>query len=152
MNKRILIVLLIAAFLPGCKKYDEGPLLSLYSKETRVAGTWYFQNVWYGGKDSTEHYRYQYLDFLSVKKSNGGAFSWNHNLMATSADEYPIEGGTWRFLADKDSIEMVVYKNTLTDSVVLQWKINRLAYTEFWIERNIKDTILLKWNLVKYVY
>lgn len=152
MNKRILIVLLVAALLPGCKKYDEGPLLSLYSKGARVAGTWYFQNVWYDGKDSTENYRYQYLDFLSVKKSDWGAFTWNHNMRATQADEYPIDGGKWRFFADQDSIEMIVYNYSLTDSVILQWKINRLAYTEFWLERNVKDTILLEWKLIKYVY
>ncbi|MFA5816452.1 MAG: hypothetical protein WC865_12610 [Bacteroidales bacterium] len=153
MNKRIWVMLLaIVAFLPGCKKYEDGPLMSLYSKGMRVAGTWYFQSVLYGAKDSTELYRYQRMDFIYVKKIDGGAFTWNHNLLATSADDNPLEGGKWRFFSDRDSFEMIVYKNQFRDSVVMRWKIDRLAYTEFWLERNVKDTINLQWQLVKYAF
>ncbi|MFA6126117.1 MAG: hypothetical protein WC699_02330 [Bacteroidales bacterium] len=153
MNKRFIAALLvIASFLAGCKKYDEGPLMSFYSVGGRVSGTWYFQNVTYGGQDSTPSYQYQRLEFIYIKKIDGGVFTWNHNLMATSADENPLEGGRWSFVADRDSFRMVVLKNELKDSVVYQWKINRLAYTEFWMERNIKDTVTLKWSLVKYAF
>jgi hypothetical protein len=152
MNKRIWIVLLIVAFISGCKKYEDGPLLSLYSKGGRVAGTWYFQSVLYDGKDSTAHYPYQQLNFIYVKKMDGGGFTWNHNIYATSADENPLEGGTWRFISDRDSFEMVVRNLFTRDSVIMKWKINRLAYTEFWMERNVKDTINIQWQLVKYAY
>ena len=109
MNKRILIILLlIAAVLPGCKKYEDGPVFSLYSIGARVVGTWYFQSVVYDGKDSTTHYPYQQLDFIYVKKMDGGAFTWNHNLLATSADANPLEGGKWVFYSDRDSFEMIV--------------------------------------------
>jgi hypothetical protein len=152
-DKRIVLALLaMVLLLPGCMKYDDGPLMSLYSKGMRVAGTWYFQNVEYGGKDSTVHYPYQQMNFIYIKKMDGGAFTWNHNIMATSADPNPLEGGEWRFKSNRDSFEMIIYKNEYKDSVVLKWKIKRLAYTEFWIERNVKDTISLKWNLVKYIY
>lgn len=153
MNKRILILLLIVFFLPGCKKYEDGPIFSLYSKGMRVAGTWYFQSVLYGSKDSTTNYPYQQMDFIYVKKVDGGVFTWNHNLRATSADENPLEGGTWKFFSDRDSFEMVVYKNVLKrDSVIMKWKIDRLAYTEFWMDRTVKDTINIQWHLIKYAY
>jgi len=147
-----MILLVLTAFLPGCKKYEDGPLISLYSKGMRVSGTWYFQSVLYGGKDSTANYTYQQMDFIYIKKIDGGVFTWNHNIYATSADENPLVGGTWKFFSDRDSFEMIVYKNLLRDSVVTKWKIDRLAYTEFWLERNIKDTINLKWQLIKYVF
>ena len=153
MNKRNwFIIIVIAACLSGCSKYDDGPIISLYSKGMRVAGTWYFQSVLYGSADSTVHYPYQRMEFIYIKDIDGGAFTWNHNLLATSADDNPLEGGKWRFFADRDSFEMIVYKNSFRDSVVIQWKINRLAFTEFWLERKVKDTINLQWNLVKYVY
>ncbi len=153
MNKRIWIVLLaIVAFLPGCSKYEDGPIMSLYSKGMRVAGTWYFQSVAYGDKDSTAAYTKQRLEFIYIKDIDGGAFTWNHNLYATSADDNPLEGGKWRFFADRDSFEMIIYKNQFKDSLVLQWKINRLAYTEFWMERTIRDTINYQWMLIKYAY
>jgi hypothetical protein len=154
MNKRTWMVMLaIAALFTGCKKYDDGPYMSLYSKGMRVAGTWYFQSVQYAGRDSTEHYRYQRLEFIYVKKIDGGVFTWNHNLYATSADPNPLDGGLWNFVSDRDSLEMIIYKDMLQrDSVVTRWKINRLAYTEFWLERTLKDTISLKWQLIKYAY
>lgn len=147
-----MILPLLVIFLPGCKKYDDGPYMSLYSKGMRVAGTWYYQSVRQNSVDSTEHYRYQRLEFIYIKKMDGGAFTWNHNLLATSADENPLEGGSWRFFSDRDSLEMVVYKNQLKDSLIIQWKINRLAYTELWLERTVRDTMNLQWQLVKYVY
>lgn len=153
MNRRTwILILAVIAFLPGCKKYDEGPLMSLYSKGMRVAGTWYFQRVTYGDRDSTASYTYQRLEFIFSKKYDGGAFSWNHNLMATSAGSNPLDGGTWEFISDKDSLAMVLYKNQFRDTVSMRWKINRLAYTECWLERDFNDSTKLNWQLVKYVY
>lgn len=153
MKKRFLILIAVmAVLLPGCKKYEDGPIMSLYSKGMRVAGTWYFQNVRYGAKDSTSAYTYQQMDFIYVKKADGGAFVWNHNLLATAADDNPLQGGKWYFFSDRDSIRMVIYNTKLTDSVVMDWKIKRLAYTEFWMERTIRDTITQQWSLIKYVY
>lgn len=153
MNKYTWILLFaVTVLFTGCSKYEDGPLMSLYSKGMRVGGTWYFQNVKYGSQDSTANYTYQQLNFAFIKKMDGGGFTWNHNMQATSADPYPMEGGVWRFFSDHDSIEMVVYKNLQKDSLVLKWKINRLAYTEFWLERNVKDTINIQWQLVKYAY
>jgi hypothetical protein len=153
MIKRIVIViLLLATILTGCKKYEDGPLMSLYSKGMRVAGTWYFLNVDYAGKDSTSHYTYQQLNFIYIKKMDGGAFTWNHNLMATSVDGNPLDGGKWLFYSDRDSFKMVLYQNQYRDSIVMKWKIRRLAYTDFLLERNIKDTSNLNWQLIKYAY
>ena len=154
MNKRIwIILLLLAVFLPGCKKYDEGPVLSLYSKGMRVNGTWYFQSVLYNGTDSTANYPYQKLYFVYLKKTEGGAFTWNHNIYASTADSNPMEGGTWKFFSDSDSLEMIVHRNLpRRDSLVMRWKIHRLAYSEFWMERNVNDSINIQWRLIKYVY
>lgn len=35
-----LLLALIALYLQGCTKYEEGPKISLYSKKHRVVGTW----------------------------------------------------------------------------------------------------------------
>jgi hypothetical protein len=146
-------LLAAAILLPGCMKYDDGPFMSLYSKGMRVAGNWYFESVLYGGKDSTEHYSRQMMNFVYLKEMDGGAFSWNRNIFATSADDDPMVGGSWKFYADRDSFQMVVYRNLMKkDSVIMNWKIKRLAYTEFWMERYIKDTIKVEWQLIKYAY
>jgi hypothetical protein len=153
MKKRIVLVLaLLGLLLTGCKKYEDGPLISLYSKGLRVAGTWYFQKVTWGDTDSSSAYHYQKLEFIFSRKYDGGAFTWNHNVLATSQDDNPLEGGQWYFKSDKDTLQMLILKNMLKDTVVLNWGIKRLAYNEMWIERTIGDTVNLSWHLVKYVF
>ena len=153
MKNRILLILLITVSLfSGCTKYEDGPLLSLYSKGMRVNGTWYFDQVRYDGADSTIHYPYNQFNFFFVKETDGGGFTWNRNIWAQEMSEDLYLTGTWKFLADRDSFRMVIYKNDLRDSTITKWKINRLAYTEFWIERTIRDSILLEWHLIKYIY
>ena len=146
------MLMMTLVFLTGCKKYDDGPLLSLYSKGMRVNGTWYFGLVQYDGKDSSAHYPYQQLHFFYVKEEDGGGFTWNHNVTAQTLTDELYETGTWKFFSDRDSFEMVTYRNELRDSTIYHWKINRLAYTEFWLERTVKDTIQILWHLDKYVY
>ncbi len=148
----LVIIALAGLSLAGCSKYDDGPMMSLYSKGLRVSGTWYFQSVYNAGKDSSSHYTYQQLSFIYVKEVDGGAFTWNHNLLATSEDEYPLEGGRWGFVSDRDSFEMITYRNNYKDSTITRWKIKRLAYTEFWLERPLKDTSMRRWQLIKFAY
>jgi hypothetical protein len=153
MKKWIWIIIpALYLLMPGCKKYEDGPLMSLYSKGMRVNGTWYFERVTYNGQDSTIHYPYQQLNFFYIRDNDGGTFTWNHNIWAQELNEDLYQTGTWRFMADRDSFEMVVYRNDFRDSTFHRWKINRLAYTEFWIERNMGDSIHIQWHLIKYVY
>lgn len=54
MTKTLKIFLLIAAIavLSGCKKYDEGPLVSLHSKKSRIEGTWKMTRFDIGGQSA----------------------------------------------------------------------------------------------------
>jgi hypothetical protein len=152
-GKRVFLVLTIAmAILSACKKYDDGPLMSLYSKGGRVAGTWYFQSVLYNNIDSTKAYNYQRLVFFYDKDIDGGGFTWNKNFFAINDENNPMLVGVWNFISDRDSLQMVVFENFHRDSIVYKWKINRLAYTEFWMETDYRDTVKLHWDLVKYAY
>jgi hypothetical protein len=153
MNRSVGIILLaIICLLPGCTKYDDGPFMSLYSKGGRVSGTWYFQIVQANSKDTTAAFTYQRLVFFYDKDIDGGGFTWNPNFMAMTDDNNPMTVGHWNFISDRDSFQMVIYRNYGKDSTTINWKINRLAYSEFWLERNVKDTVKLKWFLVKYAY
>ena len=150
MKIRYLALAGIILFLGGCKQFDEGPLLSLYSVEKRVAGRWYFDRVIYDGVDSTQNYQYGQIEFIYDTKKKYGAFSWSHNIMTPIGPEN-FEGGIWRFIADKDSLEMVFIDLLTADTTRhWKWKINRCAYTEFWLERTIRDTVKIEWELWKW--
>jgi hypothetical protein len=153
IKKRILMLLVVlAVLLPACSKYDDGPLISFTSKGMRVNGTWYFQSMLYGDADSTSRYTYQKLDFYYAKDYDGGAFTWDHDLYAQTLNETIYETGTWKFISNRDSFEMIHYKNQLKDSTSVKWKINRLASNEFWLERHLGDTLKVEMLLVKYGY
>jgi hypothetical protein len=150
MRRTLLILTLMAVSLAGCKQFDEGPIMSLYSVEKRVAGRWYFDRVLYGNVDSTANYVYGQLEFIYDTKKKYGAFSWSHNIMQPAGPEN-FEGGIWRFLSDRDSIEFAFIDLATADTLKLwKWKINRCAYTEFWIERTLKDGTVLTWELWKW--
>ena len=56
MKKGIKILaslILVISILTDCKKYDEGPLISLRTKKARLAGDWKIEKILYDGGDST---------------------------------------------------------------------------------------------------
>ena len=150
MKRLLVAVSLIVLFLPGCKQFDDGPVLSLYSVEKRIAGNWYFDRVLYGSQDSTINYMFQRIDFIYDKKMNGGVFTWNHNFNATAWYAKLVEGGIWTLYSDRDSIEFAIIDLATRDTVISRWRINRCAYTEFWLERTVKDTLKIEWLLWKW--
>lgn len=156
----ILVILMsLLLVLGSCSKYDEGPIFSLYVKDKRVQGRWYFSTVKYNDVDSTDVYKIdpmQTLEFANSpdKDDEWSAYTWSRNSIATSSLSY----GLWKFNEEKDSLKMV---NTVTvyeaggydsDTVEYNWKINRLAYTEFWLERQADDSTLIAWKLWKIAY
>jgi hypothetical protein len=150
MKRFLLPLFLVMALLPGCKQFDDGPLLSLYSVEKRIAGNWYFDRVLYGGRDSTTHYTFQRIDFIYVKEMDGGVFTWNHNFAATTWDPDMVDGGIWTLYSDRDSIEFAFIDIESQDTTYSRWRINRCAYTEFWLERTVRDTLKIEWLLWKW--
>ncbi len=49
----LLLSLLIALFLPACKKYPDGPSISLRSRKGRLAGDWKLEKFLFNGTDMT---------------------------------------------------------------------------------------------------
>jgi len=154
-----LILTSMVFILGSCSKYDDGPYLSLYSKEKRVQGRWYFTRVKYNDVDSTESYRYNpthTLEFYTNpdRKALWNAFTWNIFDGSSGSVGY----GMWRLNDEKDSLLMATtiwrYPGEAVsyDTTIINWKINRLAYTEIAIERMYDDTTKITWELYKPVY
>jgi len=146
------VLLLLILVMAGCKQYDEGPIMSLYSVEKRLEGNWYFDHVIHGGVDSTANYETnQRMEFSYSRKMEGGIFTWYHNYFNPTYINTEI--GYWFLRSDKDTLDLI-FINTITRDTVKQvkWKINRLAYREVWLERNIKDDLKLEWKLWKWAY
>ena len=155
-----LFILMSVLFLfNSCSKYDDGPYISLYSREKRVQGRWYFIKVKYNDLDSTQIYRYdptQLIEFFHNpdKKAVWNAYTWNIYSGSTSTVGY----GMWRLNEENDSLLMATTIRRFPDDVVsfdtlfYNWKIIRLAYTEMTLERMYDDTTRITWELYKPVY
>jgi hypothetical protein len=93
----ILTILLAAATIPSiqsCKKYPDGPSLSLHSKAERVANTWKVDNYKINGSDYTS----LMTGFVETySEDNAYSFSWG-SITGT---------GTWSFQNHDKEIRII---------------------------------------------
>ena len=147
--KKTLTFLLLAALLllVGCK-YDDGPLVSIRSKEARVVNTWVPEKATINGVDGlkTDGNGVSYIDgdstgyYLALKEvtflGEGGCFL----VYKTSQDNNYT--GTWELYNDKQQIAIRLSPPVFgMPYVSMDWEIlrlneNHLRVTYIW-ERNL---------------
>ncbi len=126
MKFRILfLVVFIVSIVPvSCKKYSDGPALSLRSKKERIANTWVIEKAIRNGNDVTNDYE----AFTLTLTKDGDA-----NLVATYlffgvTTQYNTNG-TWTFNSSKERI-IFDYQNNNADN---EYQILRLKENELWL-------------------
>lgn len=107
--------------LSGCKKYEDGPGLSLSSKISRVAATWEFKKVRYNSLDETS----AFFGYTWEIEKDG-----DFNLVSPGN----IEHGKWEFALDKEAIDFRYDDGGFIE----RYNIKRLTNKELWME-NIDD-------------
>lgn len=99
----------------SCKKYPDGPALSLHSRTERVANTWKVDNYKVNGDDYTSlvtDYRETY--------SKDGAYSFSWGSMAGT--------GSWAFQNNDAEIRITGVSNQSSETLVIL----KLEEKEFW--------------------
>lgn len=110
----LLFAICIALMTVACKKYDDGPRLSLRTKKARLANEWTFDYVRApNGDDLTAQNAGIILEF-----TKDGDFARVQGSFA--------ETGTWRFAHDDENVIVTIG----TSSSLLH--ITRLKEREFW--------------------
>ena len=111
----LLSLFVVMLTLSSCKKYDEGPMLSLRSKTERVANVWKVAKATalLTNTDVTDDFKDDYIEFTK----DGDYLSSG------------VKAGTWAFTGDKDKI-IVDY----TGGIAYTYKIIKLKEKEFWIK------------------
>lgn len=122
--RTIIALSLIAMFIVGCKKYEEGPMFSFRSKEERLANTWKVQQWFENGVDSTNDFNNIFNGYvMTINKGNTYTLTYKaFGLISYS------EAGSWYFNTDKTSVTFKHNNNTST------WKILKLMEKELWGE------------------
>lgn len=112
----VLICLCLVAALSSCKKYDDGPRLSLRTKKSRIANEWQYKKVTApNGVDMTSQYVDNYIEF----QKDGSYIDTDGTYSST---------GTWQFASDKE--DLVLTESGSGDAYT--YHIIRLKNKEFW--------------------
>jgi hypothetical protein len=125
MRKNTLIILLfifLASILYTCKKYPDGPVLSLRGKISRVTGTY-----------DVESFKVNNIDSTSILLCKTYSFSHGHG----SSDIGSCCSGFWYLTDDNSKITISIFSGDIGPFIKIgkiSWKILRLTNTEFWIE------------------
>lgn len=134
-----LIVLLIAGAMPSCKKYDEGPLISLRSKEARLVNKWKFDKYIVDNTDYTP----SILDNSYIEFSENGDFTMCiYAVEGIAIEDTTTITGSWEFASGKTSLDInMIYTyedfwsgNEVTVNQVYEWDIIKLKKEETIIE------------------
>ena len=113
------MLLLLAAFtiptIQSCKKYPEGPSISLRSREERVANTWKVENYKINGTDYTSLVAGYEQTF-----SKNGAYSYSSGTVNGS--------GTWAFQNEEAEIRITGTNSQPSETLFIL----KLKEKDFW--------------------
>jgi len=84
MKKTLLLFFVLAISLTGCY-YDEGPVMSLRTPESRLVNKWQYQKFTMNGTDLMDSYRSSWVEF---KKDKTAMFYEDSSYSYTAAWEF----------------------------------------------------------------
>lgn len=121
--KLILLVLSLGIFFNSCKKYEDGPAISLKTKKMRLCRKWNFTEGTLEGNPLQFSY-YMYTDEYEYK-TNGKYIITGED--ARNAKTSYLEG-TWSFSDKKENLVRSIYTNSSETLSIL-----RLTSTDLWL-------------------
>lgn len=156
MKKTSLIILIITLF--ACSKYEEGPLLSLRTKKSRLTDkNWVLEKV---NVDGQYFYEPDSLKLTCIigqcRFASNGTYNIFHQVydsVYSQAIVWTEHIGEWRFINRKKTISLNYFEIDYSDSSETMRELNkrilRLTNDELWFKVNINgcETIhYMKYN------
>jgi len=142
--RNILLLSIALAFIliEGCKKYPDGPLISLRSVKHRLAGTWDVEYFSINGNDSTSYLKskYYYGMYALFQKHDSHVCTYLLN-----DPNYTLRGD-WQ-LIDNKSRKLGIYffpwpgysEHLGPYRASAEWEIRRLTEKEMWLKTIYND-------------
>ncbi|RLD41838.1 MAG: hypothetical protein DRI86_12700 [Bacteroidetes bacterium] len=115
----IFSIAVIMLTFSSCKKYEDGPLISLRSKTARLTGEWKIVET-----TSTE----ALIKELTFEFKKDGDFSMTVPYTYTGESFAVTVDGKWEWIDSKESLKIEVEDNET------EWEILRLTNSEFWFK------------------
>lgn len=106
MKQLAIFILVVGAcvLFDGCKKYPEGPSISLRSKKERVANTWKLDALISGGVDSTAYFTNYFKDYTVSLTKNGSYTISYYVAIPNFGNISNTESGSWAFKSGKEEL------------------------------------------------
>ena len=151
MKKIALIISVFAVFamvFSSCSKYEEGPALSLKTKDARVEGDYTVDKVLKNGKE----------DETLTEEQEGNEYEFTKDGKGTFSASYVIQGITismdgdleWKFNDDKTKMSIRIYDETSEEWD--DWEehtILKLTDEEMWLENYDDNDDLIETHYVE---
>ena len=124
------IICFIIISLFSCKKYPEGPSLTIRSKKGRVANKWKIDKWLIGGVDSTTYYAAE-GSFIDLTKEGGvTATQIKTDGLQSTTIKYT---GEWQFSDDKEVFAWIITDDQGNPADTNTFTILKLKNKEFWV-------------------
>lgn len=136
----IIVFLILCISIGSCKKYEDGPTISLISKKARLANIWKVDTYYLNGKDNTTAYR-QLISHEKLVIFQSGNFEYSE--LSSWSWAVPNYTGKWKFIDDKEGIEMTP-DNTAVKTKTL--KILRLKNKQLWLQEQVSPDSLAEYH------
>ncbi len=129
----LLLILSFVFIFSSCKKYEDGPAVSLLTKTSRLTGEWEVTEI---DKDSD----FGNWKLLLTFEKNG---DFTFTAIYTGSYDYDdvTENGEWEWESGKEVVDVTV------DNERQEFKITRLTNDELWFED--KDDNYTEWRCEK---
>ena len=126
MRKLSIAFIIFLIFDTGCKKYPDGPGLSLISKTERLSNSWKISQVLENDIDKTSDYQFAFTDYNLIIKNNGD-YTINYKALGILSVN---ESGKWTFNDDKTKVILDPSSNNNPNN---ELKILKLMEEELWL-------------------
>jgi len=131
--KKLLAFIFICSsvLLTDCKKYPEGPALSLLTKKARIVNTWKIDKYLENDTDLTTDFKAIHKDFtfLTTKED-----TYTITRVFNLANASVVEKGNWALTSNKKNISLtptsITFGNVPNSST---WQIRKLYEKELWV-------------------
>lgn len=123
----ILLLAVMTISIQSCKKYPEGPAISLRSRAERVANTWKVDNYKINGSDYTS-----LVSGYTEKFTKEGAYSYSWGMLDGS--------GTWAFQNSDKEIKLTGSDNQSSHTLIIL-KLEEKVFWYYYMDGNDKHEL-----------
>lgn len=133
----------LCILLVSCKKYEDGPAISLMSKKARLAGIWQVDTYYLNGLDRTVQYRNVVSrDKLVIFQS--GEFDYSEISSWLWGANY---AGKWEFQENKEQLLLTPKDSPVKPRTL---RILRLKNKSLWLEERVSPDSLVEFHYLPY--